>query len=871
MNSNINPFSLIFNSSSIYGNVSNFSTVGENEKSIGNETGTRNNETGCPGRVICVICESTSIPPVVGICFVDIFSTDMTITQLIDSPTYVRTIHKISVFGPTEIIVSNASKNIQGTPLVGILEGNISETTKLISISQKHFVPVDHSKVFMRSLRETEKISLINQLKSQHYALCAINASIQYLTQVLGMNLSAEAFHVKLEASEETMFIDETTRNSLALVSPLSEENGGLSVFKFLNCCCTPMGARLLRNNILQPITNKESLVSRYEAVKELAELSNNTMPIRKLLKSLSDTDHLFFLVMQKKPVSLIPATNEKRINIILRLKEAVQKFISIGAELESYSSDLLTEIRLILKHRDLLSILEKVNSKIEEDCHWASKPLELRNLQCTCIKSGINGLLDLNRQLYQGLIEETETLSENLSQTYHTNLELKFDLKRLFYFSIKSSFNEINDLPEIFIKRLKKRSAIECVTLDLIKLNARLNGVSNEIFLMCDSITEEIIADCRQYISTCFLVSEAISTLDFIGSLAFNSIKTARSYTTPEIGKTLLIKNARHPILETLKNIKFVANDYSIDEESSRLQIITGTNMSGKTVYIKALALIVIMAQIGSLVPADYANMKIYYSLNARLPCGLVQESASTFSAEMSDMAFILNQVSSESSPESLVIIDELGRGTSFSDGFSLSLAIAEKLLSYKNCSTLMTTHFIDISRRLKDNTGVKLLLLETHSKDHGYEMSYKVNSGINEVTGYGITLLNKLEMFPENMLDMAQTVSLSLRESKNDSLETIKEKKKNLLMKEFYKGMAEIGHSKYSKENMIAAIKNLEFKFIKNMAKLRNIQQVNAESSMTDSSIADSSITTDNISVTRAVLDTDTTSTLIDFNLKS
>ncbi|GMF76884.1 unnamed protein product [[Candida] boidinii] len=181
------------------------------------------------------------------------------------------------------------------------------------------------------------------------------------------------------------------------------------------------------------------------------------------------------------------------------------------------------------------------------------------------------------------------------------------------------------------------------------------------------------------------------------------------------------------------------------------------------------------------------------------------------------------------------------------------------------------MTTHFIDISRRLKNNTRVKLLLLETHSKDHGYEMSYKVNSGINEVTGYGITLLNKLEMFPENMLDMAQTVSLSLRESKNDSLETIKEKKKNLLMKEFYKGMAEIGHSKYSKKNMIAAIKNLEFKFIKNMAKLRNIQQVNAESSMTDSSIADSSMTTDNISVTRAVLDTDTTSMLIDFNLKS
>ncbi|OWB67876.1 hypothetical protein B5S33_g1970 [[Candida] boidinii] len=622
----------------------------------------------------------------------------MTITQLIDSPTYVRTIHKISVFGPTEIIVSNASKNFQGTHLVEILEENITESTKLISISQKHFVPVNHFKVFIRSLKETDKSSLINQLKSQHYALCAINAAIQYLIQVLGMNLSAEAFHVKLEASEETMFIDETTRNSLALVNPLSEENGGLSVLKFLNCCCTPMGARLLQNNILQPITNKESLTS------------------------------------------------------------------------------------------------------------------------------------------------------------------------RLFYFSVKSSFDEINALPEIFIKRLKKRSAIECVTLDLIKLNARLNGVSNEIFLMCDSITEGIIADCRQFISTCFLVSEAISTLDFIGCLAFNSIKATRSYTTPEIGKSLLIKNARHPILETLKNLDFVANDYSIDEDSSRLQIITGTNMSGKTVYIKSLALIVIMAQIGSLVPADYAHIKIYRSLHARLPCGLVQESASTFSSEMSDMAFILKQVSSEPSHESLVIIDELGRGTSYSDGFSLSLAIAEKLLSYKNCSTLMTTHFIDIARRLNNNVGVKLLLLETNSKDHRYEMSYKVSSGINGITGYGITLLNKLEIFPEDMLAMAQNVSRSLRESKKDSLETIKRKKKNLLMKGFYTGMAEISHSKYSKENMIAAIKNLEFKFIKDMAKLRKIQHVNDEFS-----ISDNSLTANSISVHKTVLDTDTTTTLIDFNLKS
>ncbi|GMG11891.1 unnamed protein product [[Candida] boidinii] len=382
----------------------------------------------------------------------------------------------------------------------------------------------------------------------------------------------------------------------------------------------------------------------------------------------------------------------------------------------------------------------------------------------------------------------------------------------------------------------------------------------------MCDSITEGIIADCRQFISTCFLVSEAISTLDFIGCLAFNSIKATRSYTTPEIGKSLLIKNARHPILETLKNLDFVANDYSIDEDSSRLQIITGTNMSGKTVYIKSLALIVIMAQIGSLVPADYAHIKIYRSLHARLPCGLVQESASTFSSEMSDMAFILKQVSSEPSHESLVIIDELGRGTSYSDGFSLSLAIAEKLLSYKNCSTLMTTHFIDIARRLNNNVGVKLLLLETNSKDHRYEMSYKVSSGINGITGYGITLLNKLEIFPEDMLAMAQNVSRSLRESKKDSLETIKRKKKNLLMKGFYTGMAEISHSKYSKENMIAAIKNLEFKFIKDMAKLRKIQHVNDEFS-----ISDNSLTANSISVHKTVLDTDTTTTLIDFNLKS
>ena len=227
------------------------------------------------------------------------------------------------------------------------------------------------------------------------------------------------------------------------------------------------------------------------------------------------------------------------------------------------------------------------------------------------------------------------------------------------------------------------KKNILQCQTVELLKRNQRITLSHQEVVLLSDKAIQTLIEEIREHMSKLFKICEAIALLDML--TAFAQLVTSNDYVRPHFTDTLAIGAGRHPIREKIMQGNFVPNDVYASQQK-RFQIITGCNMSGKSTYIRSIALMSIMAQIGCFVPATYASFPILHQLFARLGMDdSIETNVSTFAAEMKEIAFILRNVDKRS----LVIVDELGRGTSTRDGLAIAIAIAEALVQSRVDST--------------------------------------------------------------------------------------------------------------------------------------------------------------------------------------
>ena len=342
--------------------------------------------------------------------------------------------------------------------------------------------------------------------------------------------------------------------------------------------------------------------------------------------------------------------------------------------------------------------------------------------------------------------------------------MELKFDPARQYYIRLPASELEERNLPEVFINQFRRKTFVECQTLDLVKLNQKIADSHHEVLQMSDRSIQDLIDRIREDISPLFKICEAIALLDMITSFA--RLVTTQDYCRPELTKTLAIKSGRHPIREKAHQDKFIPND-AYATQQSRFQIITGCNMSGKSTNIRSLALMAIMAQTGSFVPATYASFPIIHQLFARVSTDdSIEANVSSFAAEMRETAFILRNVDERS----LVIIDELGRGTSTRDGLCIAIAIAEALID-SHALVWFVTHFRDLARILSERNGVVNLHLAVEMGNaNTMTMLYKISNGIVEEEHYGIALAKVLDL-PRNVIETAERVSkeLTRRAEKN------------------------------------------------------------------------------------------------------
>ncbi|KKZ65073.1 DNA mismatch repair protein MSH4 [[Emmonsia] crescens] len=708
--------------------------------------------------IICAISESRGISPTVGLAFVNLSTSEAVLCQICDSQTYARTIHKLAVFDPTEILFMKTAREPR-SKLYSIVEENLPQLT-VTSIDRRLWAErTGHEYVEQLAFREDLE-SIKMSLEGNYFATCCLAAALTYIETEFSQTFSHHSLRIKYEPSEGSMLIDLSTIVSLELIQNLQNSKSRDCLFGVLNETLTPMGSRLLRSNVLQPSTEQAKLLARYDAVEELSTKEELFYSARQALKSFVDSDKVLTSLIVI-PTKATFQYAEQSINNVIMLKTYVNAIKPIYQALSGAQSSLLLAIRNLCAPQEYGAIVDMINSTLNEDVTYQSRPLDLRNQRTYAVKAGINSLLDVARQTYKEANNDVVELASHLGDEYELALDLRFETGRHYYFRLLVSTLDNTPLPDVFINIFKKKAYIEFQTLDLVKLNRKITDAHNEVINMSDRSIQELIEDIRPQIAGLFRVSESIALLDMLA--AFAHLVTMQDYVRPEVTDTLAIKAGRHPIREKIHADKYVPND-AYATQQSRFQIITGCNMSGKSTYIRSLALMTVMAQIGCFVPAQYASFPIVRQLFARVSTDdNAEANVSTFSGEMREMSFILRNIE----PKSMVIIDELGRGTSTTDGLAIAIAIAEALVE-SHALVWFTTHFHDLAKIMSERNGVVNLHLAVEMSPSTSKMTmlYKIADGFVKDKHYGLFLARLLPL-PQPMLDKAKEVSevLSLK----------------------------------------------------------------------------------------------------------
>lgn len=775
-----------------------------------------------PERILCSIFEvAKDIGTRVGICVIKYHTGEMILSDYMDSQIYIRTVHKIQIYQPTEILFPSSSLSPVVSKLATIIKFNIDENVRIIETSAKFFNLRDGLAAVEKYMIENDRKQVrVDEFKDKVFALNSTAAAMYYTGEIVSKASNSglsryENFRVKYEGTENTMLIDPKTIRGLELVEN-NVEKQGLSFWKFMDTTCTKMGQRSLRNNILQPLTDKVNIEMRLQTVQELLDQGRLLDGLRDQMKKLQDLDKLFAKLLS---VDQAAVESEQKINYSILLKNSIAVAKNLREVLSEFElgSTLLKEAQEVFSHECIDQIEQLINNYINEDCIWASSPLELENQRCYAVKCGTNGLLDVSRQIYKSIMDEIIHEVEELSMAHCLNLDYSYDSKHGFFLKVKrQQVGSASSLPPVFINRMTKKNYIECNTLKIVKSNARLKEVLSEIIVISEQMVDELLSGIVKNISVLFMVSEAVSILDLLCCFSFNSRE--KKYCIPIFSNQMILQNSRHPVMETLVR-SFIPNDISSTANNSSLQIITGCNMSGKSVYLRQVILLCIMAQMGCPIPADCAYCKIYTKIHARICNDSMELSTSTFAFEMKEMAYFLDDIDSST----LLILDELGRGSSIGDGFCISLAVAEHLLKTR-ATVFLSTHFQDIPNILKYKPCVvHLNMLADMKNDNTLQMHYRLSTDSGTaIENPGIKTVQK--WFSPTIIEEAYHICGKLQVSKaryiggfeteedrHHNLQMIKQMKKIFVLVELLKSQLD-NHEQFS----LSSLKSIQDIFV-------------------------------------------------------
>ncbi|CAK7206356.1 MutS protein msh4 [Sporothrix eucalyptigena] len=718
--------------------------------------------------VICAVCASDNVDRSVGLAFVNIPIAEAVITTVMDTQFYPRSIQKIQMMEASCILMQSIPESAAQSGLA--LRPHIEEElvgVPIVETAKANWSAGDGMHDIQRVAFKEDLPCLEFAAIDNNYMLCAFSAAMKYLKDDFGLDFDDHSVRIKFQPPADVMMISLSTIRSLELTQNSNNMHSKDSLYGFLNRTTTPMGARILRGNILQPSTQSAVLNLRYEAVGELVctdGLIDKVLESLQKLKLLGDVEQLLTkLVILPKDGSVYES--EQAINNILKLKAFLTAIPQVFESLTDANCHLLQEIRRNCEPERADGIIAIISDTIDQNASYATKPLELRNQRVHTVKHEISANLDIQRKLYEDFSAKIHDYVNELEDEIRAKITLKYTAARKFYLQVQARDFGAQGLPAVLINRNNTKGVVECQTVKLVSYNERINETVQQAMIESDEVIRGLLSKIRPQISTLFKYCESIALVDLLTSFAL--ITRSFAYTRPIMqGDSYALVGGRHPILDSRGLHKCIPNDYFVTEES-RFQIITGQNMSGKSTYIRAIAMLQIMAQIGCYIPAASARMPVLYNLFARVSTDDTLElNLSTFSIEMREMAFILRNVNNKS----LVIVDELGRATSTRDGLAIAAAMSEALLQ-SNATVFFATHFADLAKGFASNIGVVNRHLQTvtryvegQTEVPVMKMMYRVTEGAETEVSYGIALAKAIG-FPPTFIAHAEKVAAELR----------------------------------------------------------------------------------------------------------
>lgn len=685
---------------------------------------------------LCSICKGENET---GICFADVSTSEFHITVLNGEDLENQIIDQLSVYQPKEILVNSLALDL--TNVAKFTKSRLD--TELQLLDDEKFDFETSASLILETLNKDEISSL--ELGHSKVAVSALGVVIDYLKEVQKKDEIETPSEIEFFDKEEFMKLDISARRNLELTKSMMGGDKKHSLLWVIDKTKTAMGKRMIRSWLERPLMSISKITKRQNAIGELADDFEKRDKLRNSLSGINDIERLMTRITYG-------TANAKELKA---LESTISKLPAIKEEVASSSSALLKEVE---NNIDLLEdIKELISNAITEE-----PPFTLR--EGGMIKAGFNEEIDSLKEIMEdgaGIIASIEAEQRELTGIP----KLKVGYNRVFgyYIEVTNSYKDL--VPETYIRKQTLTNCERYITQELKELEGKILGAKDreialEYEVFC-GIRNTVAGEIERFHKT----AKALATLDVLASLA--EVAVNNNYVCPTINNEGIIdiKDGRHPVVETLLGgAPFVPNDTLLDKNDNRCSIITGPNMAGKSTYMRQIALIVLLAQIGSFVPARTANIGIVDAIFTRV--GASDDLAtgqSTFMVEMNEVSTILKNATENS----LIILDEIGRGTSTFDGMSIARAVLEFVCKKKTlgAKSLFATHYHELTVMEGMLDGVKNYSIAV--KKRGDDITFLrriVRGGADESFGIEVA---KLAGVPNTVVKRAKVILKELEQN--------------------------------------------------------------------------------------------------------
>ncbi len=642
---------------------------------------------------------------------------------------------ELSRFSPSEIVCNQAFM-ISGMDtdelknrynlIITELGNDVYNDTSATELLEKHF----HSSIEGIGLQDLD-LARLSASAALRYIYDTQKGSVDHIS------------NIRYYTSSQYMIIDTATQRNLELTETMREKKKRGTLLWVLDKTKTAMGGRLLRRYIEQPLIVKDAIVRRQDAVDEFCDRYIDREEIGEYLTSIYDFERILGKICYK-------SANPKD---IIAFKQSLSMLPDIHQQLSSFHSPLIRDLYENMDEmRDLYDLIDRA---MEED-----PPISSR--EGGIIKAGYHEEVDKYKASKTNGKEWLANLeAEEREKTGIKTLKIKYN--RIFGYCIEVTNTFKEQVPDYFIRKQTLANGERYTTDRLEELQNTILGAEEKL----NQLEYELFCDIRDMIAQNLKriqkTSHCIATLDVLVSLS--RVATANNYVRPEINEegVIDIKDGRHPVIEKLiQDGMFVSNDTKLDDAKEQIAIITGPNMAGKSTYMRQVALIVLMASLGSFVPASHANISICDRIFTRVGASDdLASGQSTFMVEMNEVANILRNATTKS----LLILDEIGRGTSTFDGLSIAWAVVEYIAKVVKAKTLFATHYHELTELEGKLDGVNNYCIAVTNHDQDIVFLRKIIPGGADQS-YGIDVAS-LAGVPKPVIDRAKEISAELSDA--------------------------------------------------------------------------------------------------------